>query len=155
MFDENVAKEIQVLLEKKFDDLQVIFASDTTNFSAWIESGILRKAAGDYMGAAEDWGYVAKLYPKSTIPFDNLGDLYLNFLKDYPKAEANFKTSIAFNPNNIHAYQQLFALYTLYGYKTDTSAATNLVSEGLKKNPGNETLLQMEQALREIEKTEQ
>jgi len=146
-FADTIDGEVKALLRGKFDEVQSVLKEDTTDFNAWVTLGTLRKTAGDYAGAAEDWNYIAKLYPNSTIPFDNLGDLYMNFIKNYPQAEANFKASLVFNPGNIHAYQQLFALYTTYGYKTDTTAAADLVAAGLAKNPGNATLLQMQQEL--------
>ena len=86
--------------------------------------------------------YVSKLYPTSSVPFDNLGSLYLDFIKEYRKAEENFKQAIENDAHDITAYQQLFSLYTLYGYKSDTSAAAELVAQGLKDNPNNQTLLQ-------------
>ena len=146
-FADTVDAEVRTFLQGKFDGLQETLKGNSTDFNAWVALGTLRKTAGDYAGAAEDWDYIARLYPNSTIPFDNLGDLYMNFIKNYPQAEANFKASLVFNPGNIHAYQQLFALYTTYGYKTDTTAAADLVAAGLAKNPGNATLLQMQQEL--------
>jgi len=146
-FGAGMDTDIRTLLQRKFDDLQAVLKENPLSFNAWVEIGTLRKTTGDYAGAAEDWHYIAKVYPNSTVPFDNLGDLYMNFIKNYPQAEENFKASIAFSPGNIHAYQQLFSLYTIYGYKADTSAAADLIAKGLAANPGNETLLQLKQQL--------
>jgi len=148
-FNADVSSDVKALLQKRFDEVQDVLNADATNFNAWVQLALLRKSSMDYEGAAEDLRYVAGIYPKSTIPFDNLGDLYLNFIPNYPKAEANFKASLAFNPNNINAYQQLFALYTTYGFKANTSAAADLIAQGLKDNPNNQTLLQFQLELQE------
>ncbi|MFA7310045.1 MAG: tetratricopeptide repeat protein [Candidatus Paceibacterota bacterium] len=146
-FSASISSEVRAALNKQFDATVAIIAKDSINFQAWNNLGIVRKMAGDYKGAETAWKYVAALYPSSTIPFDNLGGLYLDFLKDYPKAEANFKVAIKNNAQDINAYEQLFALYTTYGYKAGTSAAADLIAQGLKANPDNQTLLQYQSQL--------
>jgi len=146
-FKAGVQPEEKTTLETRYKQIQDFLTQNPISFDGWINLGIIQKAAGDYQGANDSWSYVTKIYPQSTVAFDNLGDLYMNFTKDYPKAEANFKASLNVNPSNIHAYQQLFSLYTLYGYKADTSAAADLLVQGLKANPNNQTLLQLQQEL--------
>ena len=140
-YPDSMTADVRAVLQQKFDLVVSGIEKDKTNFGDWINLGILRKTVGDYAGAEADWQYVAALYSHSTVPFDNLGELYLDFLKNYPKAETNFKTALAINPSDMDAYQQLFSLYTTYGYKAGTSAAADLVAAGLKANPGNQTLL--------------
>jgi tetratricopeptide (TPR) repeat protein len=147
LFKTALEANVQQALSKQYDATVAVLASKPTDFQAWINLGLLRKLSGDYEGAVRDWSYVAKLYPKSTVPFDNLGWLYLDFIKDYPKAEANFKQAIANDKHDITAYQQLFSLYTIYGYKKGTSAAADLIRDGLKANPNNEILLQLQAQL--------
>lgn len=147
-FSASTDAAVKLALQKQFDATVAILAKKSTDFSAWVNLGILRKTVGDYKGAEADWIYVTKLYPSSTVGFDNLGELYLDFLKDYPKAEANFKQSIKIDSHDINAYQQLFSLYTTYGYKQGTSAAADLVAQGLKANPNSQTLLQLQSQLK-------
>lgn len=145
-FNASESAEVRAALDQRFRAILQTLEKDPTNMEAWAYLGILRKTVGDYAGAEEAWKYLAELYPTSTVPFDNLGSLYLDFIKDYPKAEANFKKSIQINPANINAYQQLFALYTVYGYKGRAEASA-LVEQGLKDSPNNETLLQLKSQL--------
>lgn len=146
VFKDTVSADVRTALTKQFDATVKILAGDKTNFAAWINLGTLRKMTDDYAGAAADWKYAAYLYPKSTVASDNLGGLYLDYLKDYPKAEAYFKLSIANDPQDINAYQQLVSLYTTYGYK-DVATALALVKRGLAANPNNPTLLQIQSEL--------
>jgi tetratricopeptide (TPR) repeat protein len=146
-FGDAVSADVRTALTAQFDATVKVLAGDKTNFNGWINLGTLRKMVNDYTGAKTDWAYAATLYPKSTIPFDNLGELYLDYLKDYPKAEANFKQSISNDPHDINAYQQLVSLYTVYGYK-DTATALTLIQQGLAANPDNQTLLQLQAQLR-------
>jgi tetratricopeptide (TPR) repeat protein len=143
VFGADVSADVRALFTNQFNQTVAAIEKDATSFGAWINLGILRKDTGDYQGAKADWSYMAALYSKSTLPTDNLGDLYMNFIKDYPKAESNFKLSLANDPHDINAYQQLVSLYTAYGYK-GTSTALTLLTQGLKDNPNNQTLLQLQ-----------
>ena len=107
-----------------------------------------RKIGGDYEGARQAWEYVTKAGQEEIrgIAHGNLGDLYMNFLKDYPKAEANYLEAIKINPAFIDYYRTLATLYT-HLYKTGTSAAADIIKQGLKANPGNPDLLKLQAAL--------
>lgn len=105
---------------------------DGTSFYDWIDLGFERKQIGDYEGAKEAWEYVSLLYPGNSISFGNLADLYTNFLKDYAKAEINYKTAIKNSPSNVNMYTNLFGLYILEKKNTE---AINLLKEGIAKNP--------------------
>lgn len=147
-FSNSVSEEVRGALERQRTATIAQLDKNPTDFKVWINLGNIRHTAGDYKGAETVWTYAGVLYPKSPVPFDNLGWLYLDFLKDYPKSEANFTRAIANDSHDINAYEQLFSLYTVYGYKTGTSTAANLVESGLKANPGNQTLLQMQEQLK-------
>jgi len=118
-----------------------------TRLDLWLQLGVDRKIGGDYQGAIDAWNYVAITGPASIsyIAYGNLGDLYTNFDVNYPKAEASYKAAIAANPNVIDYYQEL---YMLYRYKeNNTSAAAAILAQGLKANPNNATLLQLQAQL--------
>lgn len=145
-FSGSTSAEVRTALTKQFDATVKILEGDKLNFSAWINLGTLRKVTGDYTGAETVWKYAAGLYPKSTVPSDNLGSLYLDFLKNYPKAETYYKLSIGNDSHDINAYQQLISLYTVYGYPSAQAGkdkALALVEPGLKANPDNQTLLDL------------
>ncbi len=147
-FASSVSEDVRGALERQRIATIAQLDKDPVSFNAWINLGNIRHTAGDYKGAEAAWTYAGVLYPKSSVPFDNLGWLYLDFIKDYPKAETNFLRAIANDAHDINAYEQLFSLYTMYGYVPRANAAADLVERGLKANPGNQTLLQMQEQLR-------
>lgn len=146
-FPDTLSEDVRTALQRQRTATIAILDKEPTNFNAWINLGSIRQTVTDYLGAEVAWSYAATIYPKSTIPFDNLGWLYLDFIKDYPKAETNFLRAIGNDTHDINAYEQLFSLYTIYGYKKETSAAADIVERGLSANPGNQTLLQLQQQL--------
>ena len=111
--------------------------------NVWLQLAVYYKIAGDYHAAEAVWVYLTKVVPTNYIAFANLGDLYQNFLKDYPKAEANYLQAVALKPNNIDPYRNLYTMYK-YQYKTNTTAAADILAKGLKANPGNPDLLALQ-----------
>jgi Tfp pilus assembly protein PilF len=105
-------------------------AKDSGDFTAWIQLGYDRQATGDYAGAARDLEYVSALYPTNGISFANLGDLYMNYLHDYPKAESSYLTEIKNDPGKTNSYRALFQLYTTV-YKTNSPAAETVLKQGI------------------------
>lgn len=136
VFSASVSADVRTALNAQFADTESALAKDPTNFDALINLGIIRKMGGDYTGAATDWQYAAILYPKSQVPFDDLGDLYTNFIKAYPQAAAEYKQALKDDPTDMTAYQGLFALYTTYGYGSSASAIA-LLKQGIAANPKN------------------
>jgi len=101
--------------------------------NAWIILGNMRKQAGDYTGAAAAWQYVSIISPTNIVSFNNLGDLYMNFLKDYPKAESNYLIQIKNKSDDANAYRSLFTLYSEL-YKKGTSSAEDILKKGIVAN---------------------
>jgi len=146
--DASLAPDVQAALRAQENTLIGQLKTNPARLDVWLQLGTDRKIAGDYDGAIVAWDYVAA--NKSNIQYiayGNLGDLYMNFLKDYPKAEANYKAAIALQPTFIDYYRDLFTLYTSF-YKTNTTAAADIVAQGLKANPNNPDLLQLQQQLK-------
>lgn len=103
--------------------------------SAWIQLGTLREESGDYQGAVVAWNYVATLYPTNSAAYFNLGDLYMNFLKEYPKAEANYLLAMKYAPADTTIYTNLFTLYTTTPYSPGVTAAEDILKRGIAANP--------------------
>jgi tetratricopeptide (TPR) repeat protein len=103
------------------------------------------KIAGDFEGASDVWKFVSAVGPTEAqaTAFGNLGDLYMNFIKDYPKAEESYRQAINLKPDEISYYRDLHMLYR-YLYKTDTTLAADILVEGIEKNPNNEDLLRLQ-----------
>ena len=100
----------------------------------WVDLGSWRKAIGDYEGAVIVWEYVTKIAPGYGVPYINLGNIYHYYLKDYVKAEINFKKFISMQPTYIDGYQRLFNLYS-QSYLQNTTKAADILKEGILKNP--------------------
>jgi hypothetical protein len=138
--------DVKTAFQSQISAVVAMLKKDPSQFAYWLQLAIDYKVAGDYTAAANVWGYLTKVAPESYVPYADLGDLYQNFLKDYPKAEANYLQAIKLSPQDIDLYIQLYTMYR-YEYKTNTSAAANILAQGLKANPGNQTLLALQQQL--------
>lgn len=100
----------------------------------WLQLGILRKYIGDYEGAGLAWEYATKIRPVDYVAFNNLGDLYHFYLKNFPKSESAIKKVIELKPDYVQAYRNLFELYTL-SYKEKANLADDVLILGISKNP--------------------
>ena len=132
-FSVDVTPEIRAQLEKSSAILIGRIETDSTDLRSWIDLGTLRKIGGDYKGAEVIWQFVTRAAPDNSIAFENLGDLYQNFLKDYPKAETSFLAAIRVNAGDTNPYRSLFVLYSTV-YKTGTSAAEDILKKGIAMN---------------------
>lgn len=106
-----------------------------TDFWAWIDLGTLYKMTGDYRRAANIWEYVSAMYPKNITSFANLGDVYQNYLKEYARAESNYRTEIINSPAYVDSYRNLFTLYTTSTYHPSVTAAEDILKKGITANP--------------------
>ena len=103
-------------------------------FNGWIQLGLLKKIIGDFEGARDAWEYASLISPKNSLSFANLGELYWRYLRIYPKAEINFKTSIQNNPNDPGTYVSLSDLY-FYSLKEKSDLSDDVLLQGLVANP--------------------
>jgi tetratricopeptide (TPR) repeat protein len=138
-FSGNLSSDIKAELTQELKKTQQIIKTSPLDLKAWLNLGTVYKIGGDYEHARIAWEFITEVAPGSVSQYFNLGDLYMNYLKDYPKAESNYKKVIDLRPGVIDVYQNLYYLY-LNSYKTDTSAARDILELGLKNNPGNPTL---------------
>ena len=96
---------------------------DKYDFNMWINLGTLRHMAVDEQGAKEVWEYASATWPTNVASFNDLGDLYANYLKDYAKAESNFLTAVKNKPDDTNPYRNLFTLYYDAGYNKGKAEA--------------------------------
>ncbi len=104
-----------------------------TSYQNWVYLGAYRQMLADYVGAAEAWEYAVLLNSSTEVAHTNLGYVYMTYLKSYEKAEANYLLALQLNSTNINTYRSLYELYT-YHYKKDTSAAEDILKQGIKNN---------------------
>lgn len=139
-FSSNLPPEAKKIITDGIKRLTDTLKGDSSRFDAWLDLGSYRKQSGDYEGAREAWEYAGVLAPESYVPWNNLGDLYAHYLKDFPKAEQNFKKSITLKPDYIGGYRALYELYR-YSYKEKSNLAPQILKDGLAKNPKSTDLM--------------
>ncbi|MBT4894705.1 hypothetical protein HON59_01400 [bacterium] len=131
IFGDNVSDREKELATEKINKLTKELKKDSSFFSNWIELGLYRKSIGDYAGARDAWKYANVLQPLNFLPYNNLGDLYHFYLKDYPKSEENFQKAIEHSVENTGVYIGLHELYK-YSYKQDTTSVVDILLEGIE-----------------------
>ena len=142
VFSGNLSADIKAQLTAQHTALQQEIKTNPLNMHAWLSLGSVYKIGGDYEHAVMAWNFIIDVIPSIPAPYSNLGDLYMNALKDYPKAESNYKKVIELTPKAVDAYYSLYMMYANV-YKTDTVEARKILELGLKNNPGNSQLTEL------------
>lgn len=122
-------------LQKSYATVQTEIKKDALSFNDWVYLGNINLMAGNYKLAQEYWDYVSLVWPTNVSSFNNLGDLYMSYLKDYPKAEANFLQAIKNKPDDTNPYRNLFTLYSETSYKPSNTAAEDILKKAIAANP--------------------
>ncbi len=126
---ENAFKDALARIEKRPDDPDV-----------WIQLGGIKKMFGDYGGAIAAWNYVGLIRPKDATAYNNLGDLYWHYLRDFPNAEASYKKAIENFSENLGFYKDLSDLYR-FDYKEKAHLADDVLLDALKVSPKSVSVL--------------
>lgn len=127
--------EAQSLLLKQYAKTQAVVIKDPLSFNEWIFLGNDNLIAGNYAIAQEYWEYVSLRWPTNQASFNNLGDLYMNYLKDYAKAEKNWLQAVKNKADDPGVYKNLFTLYSETSYKPTNTAAEDILKKGIAANP--------------------
>lgn len=130
-----LTSEARTALMNSYAKTQALLIADPLQFNEWIYLGNVNVMAGNYAIAQEYWEYVSARWPSNQASFNNLGDLYMNYLKDYPKAEKNWLQAIKNKSDDPGVYANLFSLYTNTSYKPSNTAAENILKQGIAANP--------------------
>ena len=149
VFGAEFSPEAQDIMRGKILSLERELKSDPSLFSGWLALGIYRKQTGDYEGARQAWEYVGALQPENNTSFLNLGILYHSYLKDFPKAEQYFLTSLGKNPLFVQTYAELGDLYR-YSYKKDTTAAVDILKQGIAETGHINLMIQLAKYYKEV-----
>ncbi|MEK7106842.1 MAG: hypothetical protein AAB899_01475, partial [Patescibacteria group bacterium] len=129
-----LAEDQKSALQARVAGLRAQLAEDPFNYTAWLALGRIFKSSGDYAQAEKMWKYVSLQWPTDATVLGNLGDLYMNFIRDYPKAEASYLGAIRNDARQVNAYRNLFQLYSVL-YTTHASAAEDILKKGIENNP--------------------
>lgn len=133
-FSTNIQADVKLALQNAAANLKDKIAADPFDLKSWINLGTVRKIGEDYVGAEKAWIFVTQAAPTDSIAYSNLGDLYDNFLKNYPKAEQAYLTAIKLSPAIESSYINLHVMYA-NKYKQSTNAAEEILKKGLTALP--------------------
>ncbi len=111
---------------------------DPNGIAYWLQLAQLRKGANDFSGAAEVWIYVTKRWPNDPIAFENLGDLYANYMHEAALGVEYWQKALPLDAKNIGLYINLATYQDINMH--DKAAAQATLEAGLKANPGNTDL---------------
>lgn len=126
-FPPEMVKRYQDELAKLSKDLK----AHPDNLDGWLRAGVLKKFFNDYQGARDLWEYASLVFPTNSISFLNLGNLYMLYLKDFPKSEENFKASNQNEPQE-GTYLALADLYAVF-WKEKEGRVVKVLAEGISK----------------------
>lgn len=130
VFPDTFPAEARPILAQNVEALRGQLQKDPEDISAWLDLAIKYKTVGDLDGAIEIWQYLADAKQNPVAQY-NLGSTYHLELKKYPESERYFRKAIEANPQLAFNYVGLHELYR-YSYKTDSSAAVDVLEEGLR-----------------------
>lgn len=135
--DPDFPKSMIEQYQERFNFIKQQIENEPNELTHWLALASTMKAIQSYDQAEEVWLYITEKWPDDPTAFANLGDLYANFLPDYPKAEWAFKQAIAKTENiNEHLifYRNLHRLYQ-QKYQEKTDLADDILFEALEKYP--------------------
>ena len=135
--DKTLSQDYVLKIKKDFDSRVLTLKKDHTLFNDWLVLGNDKKFIGDYYGARDIYIFAGKTRPLNSLSFGNLGDLYMNFLKDYPNAEIAFKRAVVnAGTDNFSYIRNLIDLYKFWN-KRDLEKQTILeaISKFTKEHP--------------------
>lgn len=147
LFTEDQKRKLFAEIENYGDAVK----KDPDFFNGWLQGGLLKKVIGDYEGARDMWEYASIIRPQNSVSFANLGELYWRYLPDFPKSEANFKTSIKNKPSDGTTYVSLSELY-FYSYAARADLADDILLEGIAANQNDVNIMKALAALYERKK---
>ena len=121
------------MIKIKIESLVSGLKKNPDSFDNWLDLGIQRKAINDYEGAGECWEYAGAIRPLNYVSYNNLGELYGYYLKDYKKAEENYLTAIKNGPDQIYIYRNVYEFYR--NVMKDDIKMKAILGKGITANP--------------------
>ncbi|MDP3735592.1 MAG: hypothetical protein Q8R39_04160 [bacterium] len=140
VFADSVSATEQARLRPDIERIVAALNEDLTLYDSWLDLGSYRKLAGDYAGAEEIWLYMAANWPHDRAAYENLGDLYHLYIRDYPRAERYYRAALRRDDTYPALYMKFYELYAL-SWSEKKELADDILLEGLGKLPGHIGLL--------------
>ncbi|MEK7612041.1 MAG: hypothetical protein AAB407_01745 [Patescibacteria group bacterium] len=139
-FIASLSQELKNQYIGELNDLKLVVTNNPNNFDAWMRIGIIKVFFNNYFGARDVWEYTSIIFPKNSLSYLNLGNLYSAHLKDNQKAEQNYLRAINNDPSLPQLYVALADFYwTFDGQKKEKAVA--IIQDGLKRIPEDVSLL--------------
>lgn len=137
---QELGEEMRKRQEEAFKDALARIDKRPDDPDVWVQLGGIKKMFGDYQGAIAAWNYAGLIRPKDATAYNNLGDLYWHYLRDFPNAEASYKKAIENFPENLGFYKDLSDLYR-FDYKEKAHLADDTLLDALEESPKNIAVL--------------
>jgi tetratricopeptide (TPR) repeat protein len=125
--------DTQKIMKLKIESLISDLKKNPDSFDNWLNLGTQRKTINDYEGAGECWEYAGVIRPLNYVSYNNLGELYGYYLKDYKKAEENYLTAIKNGPDQVYIYRNMYEFYR--NVTEDDAKAKAILGKGIATNP--------------------
>lgn len=133
-FKTDISPEIKKITISNLENAIAEIKKDPSSVDNWFDLGLQRKQLGDYEGARDVWEYTKALEPNNIVSWNNLGDLYHFYLKDYKKSEENWKKTISLQSDYSQGYRGLYELYT-YSMPEKSGEIPVILKLGIEKAP--------------------
>lgn len=127
----NINEEAKNTAIEKIKEITAQLKEDYDRREEWLNLGIWRKTLGDYEGTEQAWKFVTLIRPNDPVAYHNLGDLYSQFLIDFPKAEKYYLLAIEKGPTTDFFYIKLHEFYRYFIKRPDL--AENILVQGIKQ----------------------
>lgn len=127
-------------LTEEFNKRIVLIQETPTSVWAWIELGSIKYGYNDDRGAEQAWLHATQLAPTHTSSHANLAQLYWHRLKNYPKAEEQFRIVLQYDATYVPAYRDLSDMYR-YDYTEKSALADDVLREGIAQLPAETDLV--------------
>jgi len=127
-------------MEGKMEAATTLLKETPYDFTAWASYAILLENFDAFTKAEEIWKYLVVVRPEESFYHSRLAAVYHFSLKDYVKAEASYKNTLALNNKQVDVYHSFHDLYKFI-YTKDLRKAVAVIEEGLTHNKENLELL--------------
>jgi cytochrome c-type biogenesis protein CcmH/NrfG len=122
-------------LQNSYAKAQADITANALDFNAWISLGTINYMAGNYETARAIWEYGSTVWPTNYVTYNNLGNLFMSYLNDFPRAETNFLKAIEYKRDDTNPYRQLFTIYSETSYKPSNTAAEDILKKAIAAVP--------------------
>ena len=137
-FSKSYPEEAKNIILAKVAEIITVLNENPESFDNWLELGLYRKMAEDYIGTEEVWQYAAYLEPDRFVVWGNLADLYSLYLKDNINAEKHYLLALRKGPQQDYLYFKTVNFYI--DFLNNEDKALEIAKKGVENKPNSEKL---------------